>query len=527
MGSGTGRSRPRVARPGVSTRLPDAVPLGVLRRLMWVCTDAPIAMIAMLPAGVMALSTEVHRPFRKLAVRRGLVVGGAGAGCGGGDRDCRRESGRPSVVAVSTRSATDPRAAGVRARARHAGRDGVRLRSSWKLVGSGRCADKDRCRDRGGCADASRQPDQDWVAAVILQLVAEGRLRLEDPVERWLPGVLSYGGKITVRELLDHTSGIVDQQTFDQDALRFIERVRDPALRTELLRFWRRLATDPSANLPGAVALRFIATLPLLWKPGSQFHYSNIGYEIAGLIAAKAAGAPLRRLLEQRISRPLGLTSAAYVPGGEVEAPHPQDYTVAPNGTVRDATDFDRVDEGASGAMIASARDDARFLTSLMQGKLLPPAQHSMMTTPSAANPDYGLGIGITTDCYISAYDHGGASYSTTSAALVSRRHASGRRPAQRQYLRGSLARHTLEQRRSQRCATAVLCRLTAGRGSRGAARDHTEVTDPTIPSDMVNARNLAASEIGTLERSTTRPAPSPRKATLLSPYASSGHPRR
>ncbi len=260
-----------------------------------------------------------------------------------------------------------------------------------------------------------------WVATLILQLAAEGRLRLDDPVERWLPGVLPYGGTITVRELLDHTSGIVDQQTFDRDALRFIERVHDPALRTALLRFWRRLATDPTARLPATVALRFTATLPLLWNPGAQFHYSNIGYEIAGLIAAKAGGAPLGRLIEQRISRPVGLTSAAYVPGGEVEAPHPQDYTVASDGTVRDATDFYRANEGASGAMIASARDDARLLTSLMQGKLLPPAQLRMMTTPSAANSDYGLGIGITTDCYISAYNHGGVSYSTTSAALVAR----------------------------------------------------------------------------------------------------------
>jgi D-alanyl-D-alanine carboxypeptidase len=259
-----------------------------------------------------------------------------------------------------------------------------------------------------------------WVAALILQLVADGRLRLDDTVERWLPGVLPYGNTITVRELLNHTSGIVDQQTFDADALRFIERVRDPALRAALLRFWRQLAADPTSKLPATTATRFIATLPLMWKPGSEFHYSNIGYEIAGLIAASAGGAPLGRLIEQQIIRPFGLTSAAYVPGREVDAPHPQDYTVAADGTVRDATDYYRADEGASGAMIASARDEARFLTTLMQRKLLPAAELSEMTTPSDANSFYGLGIGMTTDCYISAYDHGGASYSTTSAALVS-----------------------------------------------------------------------------------------------------------
>ena len=260
-----------------------------------------------------------------------------------------------------------------------------------------------------------------WVATVILQLVAAGRMRLSDTVEHWLPGVLPYGNQITVRELLDHTSGVVDQTTFDNDALRFIERVRDPVLRSQLLRFWQRFPTDPTAKVPAGVALRFIGTIPLLWKPGTGFHYSNIGYEIAGLIAARAGGAPLGTLLAQRISRPLGLTSAAYVPGGEVGAPHPLDYTVGPNGTVREATDYYRANEGASGAMIANARDDARFLTSLMQGRLLPPAELTAMKTPSAANPGYGLGIAIiTTDCHLTAYEHGGVSYSTTSDALVS-----------------------------------------------------------------------------------------------------------
>ena len=260
-----------------------------------------------------------------------------------------------------------------------------------------------------------------WVAAVILQLVAAGRMRLDDTVERWLPGVLPYGNRITVRELLDHTSGIVDQNTFDTQAELFIQRVHDPVLRSELLGFWQRLSTDPTAKLPASVALRFIATLPLLWKPGTEFRYSNIGYEIAGLIAARAGGASLGTLLEQRITRPLRLTSAAYVPGGEVGPAHPLDYTVGPDGTAREATDYYRADEGASGAVIANARDDARFLTSLMRGRLLPPAELNAMRTASAANPGYGLGIGIiTTDCHLPAYEHGGASYSTTSAALVS-----------------------------------------------------------------------------------------------------------
>jgi len=368
------------------------------------------------------LSTGVHRPFRELAGRRDLLawavvasVVAVGIGIAVERATAPRSSAsRPELQQILERLVGGPGRVAPGVTAFVSGPHG-----SWS--GAAGLADV-----RTGAAmwpDAPMHLDSQtktWVATLILQLVADGRMRLDDTVERWLPGMLPYGKRITVRELLNHTSGIVDQQTFDNDALRFIQQVHDPALRTQLVQFWQRLATDPTAKLPAALALRFTATLPLLWKPGSQYHYSNIGYEIAGLIAAKAGGAPLGRLLEQRISKPLGLASAAYIPGGEVNAPHPQDYSVATDGTVRDATDFYRVDEGASGAMIASARDEGRFLTSLMQRRLLPAAELSTMTTPSPANPFYGLGIGITTDCYISAYNHGGASYSTTSAALVS-----------------------------------------------------------------------------------------------------------
>jgi D-alanyl-D-alanine carboxypeptidase len=383
---------------------------------------ATIAVIAMLRGGVTALSTGVHRPFHAVAGRRGLVVWAVVAsvvavGIGiAVERAAapRPSASRPVLQQILERLVTGPGRVAPGVTAFVSGPQGI-----WS--GAAGVANV-----RTGAAmwpDAPMHLDSQtktWVATLILQLVADGRIRLDDTVERWLPGVLPYGKRITVRELLDHTSGIVDQQTFDNDALLFMKRVHDPALRAELLQFWQRLATDPTAKLPTALALRFTATLPLLWKPGSQFHYSNIGYEIAGLIAAKAGGAPLGRLLEQRISQPLGLTSAAYIPGGEVHAPHPQDYAVAPDGTVRDATDFYRVDEGASGAMIASARDEGHFLTSLMHGKHLPPAELSAMRTPSAANPDYGLGIGIIADCNIPAYEHGGASNSTTSDALVS-----------------------------------------------------------------------------------------------------------
>ncbi len=70
--------------------------------------------------------------------------------------------------------------------------------------------------------------------------------------------------------------------------------------------------------------------------------------------------------------------------------------------------------------MIASARDEARFLVALMQGRILGRAQLDAMETPSSANPYYGLGIAIVPTCGGDAFGHGGASFSSTSWTLVS-----------------------------------------------------------------------------------------------------------
>src|SRR5579871_5804860 len=251
----------------------------------------PIAATAML-RWTQSMSTTAHQPFRKLARRRGLLVGvlamvvaGAVAGIVVQRARVSGSSSRPDLQQILEQLVSGPGRVAPGVTAFVSGPHG-----NWS--GAAGLANV-----RTGAAMWANAPmhldsqTKTWVATLILQLVADGRMRIDDTVERWLPGLLPYGNRITVRELLDHTSGVVDQQTFDSDVLLFIERVHAPSLRAELLSFWRRLAKDPTAKMPESVALRFIATLPLLWKPGGQFHYSNVGYEIAGLIAARAGGA--------------------------------------------------------------------------------------------------------------------------------------------------------------------------------------------------------------------------------------------
>ncbi len=218
---------------------------------------------------------------------------------------------------------------------------------------------------------------------VILQLVGDGRVRLDDTVERWLPGALPYGDRITVEQLLQHTSGIVTGEDLGADPERALHGIRDHAFRAEALRMWQRRSTDPAIRVSPGFALRLAAAFPLRSAPGTTYHYSNIGYAIAGMIAAKASGVPLERLYSQRITGPLGLASAAY---------------------------------------------EGRFLGALVQGRLLRPAQLTAMLAPSIARgSSYGLGVEVVpTRCGV-AYAHGGASFGTRTRVLASR---DGRRVA-------------------------------------------------------------------------------------------------
>ncbi len=182
-----------------------------------------------------------------------------------------------------------------------------------------------------------------WTATVILQLVGEGKLRLDDTVARWLPGLLPYGNRITVRELLNHTSGLVDSNDITHQPAFYLRQVKDPGLRAKLLTVGRRLAKDPAYVFPSRQWVEFAAALPLQYPPSTTFHYSNIGYDIAGLVAERAGGADLATLIRSRIIEPLHLTSAGYDPQAQISGSHAHGYRVWADGKLTDATTWTEV----------------------------------------------------------------------------------------------------------------------------------------------------------------------------------------
>ena len=259
-----------------------------------------------------------------------------------------------------------------------------------------------------------------WTATLILQLAGQRKLALDDTVARWLPGLLPYGNRITLRQLLNHTSGIVCTNDITKDPQRYLNEVENPALRAKIRSATAALSKEPGLEISPRLWVDYAAEIPLRTAPGTAYHYSNIGYMVAGLVAERVSGESLAALVREGISQPLGLVTAAYDPHSFITGPHAHGYSLGANGKVTDATTW-TIGLGANGGIVSSAADEARFLTALMKGELLKPAQLTALKTPTAASGDYGLGTGVDpTGCAGIAYGHNGGGDGFESNVFVS-----------------------------------------------------------------------------------------------------------
>lgn len=239
-----------------------------------------------------------------------------------------------------------------------------------------------------------------FTATVVLQLVGEGRMSLEDTVEQWLPGVVrgngNDGGRITVRQLLQHTSGIPDVMP-EIPALNGADGYRA-----------ERFRTYTPEQLVG-LALRHPPNFP----PGTDWSYSNTNYILAAMIIHEVTGRSWAQEVNDRIIRPLGLRDTS-TPGAfpSILGPHAHGYAAFATDTSIDVTTLNPSMAVGSGSIISTTHDLNRFYTALLGGRLLAPAQLDEMTTTRPA-PElgvrYGLGLGeIPLSCGGSYFGHPG-----------------------------------------------------------------------------------------------------------------------
>ncbi|MET8686559.1 serine hydrolase domain-containing protein [Streptomyces sp. NPDC004732] len=233
-----------------------------------------------------------------------------------------------------------------------------------------------------------------FTATVVLQLVGEGKLKLTDTVERWLPGAIrghgNDGRRITVTNLLRQTSGLNDYLTaesgdFTPDAYRR-NRFR---------------SQSPKEQLAAAL------DRPPRWLPDAddpagerRWEYSNTNYVVAGMLIEEVTGHPWAQEVHERIIEPLGLR-ATFTPGTSPYVPRPTatGYTYFPGQTGPTETSLG-FGGGADGCLISTTHDHGVFLRALLGGRLLRPAQLAAMRTTvpvrdwiPADGVRYGMGI--------------------------------------------------------------------------------------------------------------------------------------
>ena len=251
-----------------------------------------------------------------------------------------------------------------------------------------------------------------WTGTLIHQLAEDGSLRLTDTVATWLPGLLPDGARITLVQLLTHTSGLIDNNDVVADPDRFFGRVTDARVKAQLLAVRQRVEQNPSTEFSPRLWIELARFQPLLSEPGTQYHYSNIGFEILGLVAARASGETIETLYRERIFTPLGLRNSAYDPQGPIRGQHAHGYRVA-QGPLIDTTAA-HAGIGAEGGVVSNATDTAQFLVALMQGKLLGLDRVARMKSGS-----FWL-AGNETGCGGVAYGHSGAGAGFKSDVWVS-----------------------------------------------------------------------------------------------------------
>lgn len=228
-----------------------------------------------------------------------------------------------------------------------------------------------------------------FTAAIVLQLVAEGKISLDDPISRFFPDWPKPGAAATVRQLLNHTSGLQD---FSKIPGWIAKNRHRPFTTAELLAVSREL--------------------PARAPPGQAWEYNNGGYVMLGAIVEKATGRAWHEAIAERITRPLGLRTVAYAVPGEVTPETARGYS-ADEGRQQPVQLSHMSVAHAAGGLAGSAGDMARWAQALHHGRVVAPALYREMIRPArladgSAQP-YGFGLRLREIRGRAAFVHGGA----------------------------------------------------------------------------------------------------------------------
>ncbi|MFE9401710.1 serine hydrolase domain-containing protein [Streptomyces sp. NPDC006530] len=215
-----------------------------------------------------------------------------------------------------------------------------------------------------------------FTVTALLQLVDEHRVRLDDPIAKYVDGVPN-GDRITLRHLAEMRSGLFPYSS-------------DPDFSHDLL-------SDPTRHFTPREVLTYGFKHDNTAAPGQQFQYCNSNLILLGLVIEKVTGHRLADVIHHRVLRPAHLDNTLFPHGPEFPVPHPRGYTDQTlSGEVTDATDWNPSWAWAAGAMISDLHDLRHWAEVVATGKLLSRETQAqrLKTLPTGfPGTSYGLGI--------------------------------------------------------------------------------------------------------------------------------------
>jgi CubicO group peptidase (beta-lactamase class C family) len=230
-----------------------------------------------------------------------------------------------------------------------------------------------------------------FTAASILLLEERGKLKVEDPVKKYMPDAPAAWDKITIFHVLTHTSGIPSFTGFPD-----FESHEAQATTPEKLVEWFR-------------------DKPLEFEPGTKWNYSNSGYVLLGYLIEKISGESYSEFVQQNIFTPLGMKDSGYDSNSAIIAHRAAGYTPGKSGAVNAGFVHMSIPFSA-GALYSTTEDLLRWEQGLFGGKVLTAASLAKMTTPFKQDYAFGLGVSTQNGHKMIAHDGGIQGFNTALA---------------------------------------------------------------------------------------------------------------
>jgi len=212
-----------------------------------------------------------------------------------------------------------------------------------------------------------------FTSAAIMKLVEQGRVKLDDDLSKYVPQFPLQGKKVSIRHLLNHTSGIHSYTSSSA---------------------WQKTWSDELS--PDAI-IKFVAADTFDFAPGAAYRYNNTGYVLLGMVIEKASGQKYADYLDKTFFKPLGLRQTSYCPSKTSDPAFALGYSKGPNATVR-APFLHLSHPFSAGALCSTVGDLVRWQRALADGKVVTPESYALMSTADTLNNgrriNYGFGLG-------------------------------------------------------------------------------------------------------------------------------------